>query len=319
MALPACEATPPPAVEVATGEYVRCIRAEEVRSSAVTRGRELLRLVQPVDPDNGVILAAHDVNAFYGTRQILSSITFELRPGECLALVGESGSGKTTLARALVGVPVKRTGEILYRGTAVAVDAQRRPAAVRQRIQYVFQSPYSSLNPRQTVGQIISVPLRHFFGTSRREAASRVEGSLESVSLPGRYASYYPDQLSGGERQRVALARALVCEPEVIICDEITSSLDVSVQAAIVTLLRRLQEAHDLALLFVTHNLALVRSIADRVMVIERGVIVESGYCDAVLDRPSEPSTRRLVEHTPTLERAAASPTNVATVNAHNS
>src|SRR5207244_3367692 len=147
-------------------------------------------------------------------------------------------------------------------------------------------NPYGSLNPRQTIGQIIGQPLRVFGTASGREADRRVAEMLERVSLTAAYARQYPDQLSGGERQRVAIARALVCEPDVLVCDEVTSALDVSVQAAIVDLLGALQREFGLAMLFVTHNLPLVRSIAQRVAVMSKGRIVELGNVDRVLHAP---------------------------------
>jgi len=177
---------------------------------------------------------------------------------------------------------------------------------VRREPQYIFQSPYTSLNPRRSIEESIAMPLQHFFGLKGRKAREQVEWALESVSLPARFVSRYPDELSGGERQRVAIARALVCEPEVLICDEITSALDVSVQASIVRLLEELRQEYGLALLFVTHNLALVRSVADRVIVMENGRIVETGDLDDVLDRPRETYTRMLLANTPSLVPAGA-------------
>jgi peptide/nickel transport system ATP-binding protein len=177
---------------------------------------------------------------------------------------------------------------------------------VRRSIQYVFQNPYGSLNPRRTVGQIVRQPLELFGGGSGREIDRRVDEMLERVSLTSAYARQYPDQLSGGERQRVAIARALVCNPEVLVCDEVTSALDVSVQAAIVELLGQLQRDLGLAMLFVTHNLPLVRSIAQRVAVMSMGRIVELGPVDRVLQEPTDDYTRRLLADTPSLETATA-------------
>jgi peptide/nickel transport system ATP-binding protein len=170
----------------------------------------------------------------------------------------------------------------------------------------VFQNPYGSLNPRRTVGQIVRQPLELFGAGSGRDIDRRVDEMLERVSLTAAYARQYPDQLSGGERQRVAIARALVCEPEVLVCDEVTSALDVSVQAAIVELLGALQRDLGLAMLFVTHNLPLVRSIAQRVAVMSGGRIVELGPVDRVLQEPTDDYTRRLLAATPSLETATA-------------
>jgi peptide/nickel transport system ATP-binding protein len=174
-------------------------------------------------------------------------------------------------------------------------------------IQYVFQNPYGSLNPRHTVGQTIRQPLEVFKKAAGSKADSIVVEMLDRVSLPSTYAHRYPDQLSGGERQRVAIARALACEPSILICDEVTSALDVSVQASIVELLAALQRDLGLAMLFVTHNLPLVRSIAQRVAVMSHGKIIELDGVDQILERPAEPYTRRLLADTPSLEAVAES------------
>ncbi len=191
-------------------------------------------------------------------------------------------------------------------GTALAEAARGRPRDVRRSIQYVFQNPYGSLNPRRTIGQIVRQPLELFGVGDGRDVDRRVSEMLERVSLNAGYARQYPDQLSGGERQRVAIARALVCDPDVLICDEVTSALDVSVQAAIVDLLGQLQRDLGLAMLFVTHNLPLVRSIAQRVAVMSHGSIVELGVVDHVLKSPTDEYTRRLLADTPSLESTPA-------------
>jgi peptide/nickel transport system ATP-binding protein len=170
----------------------------------------------------------------------------------------------------------------------------------------VFQNPYGSLNPRRTIGQIVRQPLELFGLGDGRDVDRRVAEMLERVSLTAGYARQYPDQLSGGERQRVAIARALVCDPDVLVCDEVTSALDVSVQAAIVDLLGALQREFGLAMLFVTHNLPLVRSIAQRVAVMSQGRIVELGGVDHVLQSPTDEYTRRLLADTPSLESTPA-------------
>jgi peptide/nickel transport system ATP-binding protein len=177
---------------------------------------------------------------------------------------------------------------------------------MRRAIQYVFQNPYGSLNPRRTVGQIVRQPLDLFDGTSRQRADESVAAMLERVSLTAAYAERYPDQLSGGERQRVAIARALISEPAVLICDEVTSALDVSVQAAIVELLGELQRELGLSMVFVTHNLPLVRSIAQKVAVLADGSIVEYGETAGILANPQQEYTRHLISDTPSLEVAVS-------------
>ena len=170
-----------------------------------------------------------------------------------------------------------------------------------QAIQYIFQSPYSSLNPRKTIRQVLAAPLKVFFDLSRDEMEARMEKALEQVALDATLLNRYPDQLSGGERQRVAIARGLAAEPTVLVCDEVTSWLDVSVQAAIIELLANLQREMGLSMLFVTHNLALVRSISQEVAVMNEGRIVEFGGVDAVLEDPQADYTKKLLSDTPTI------------------
>ena len=197
-------------------------------------------------------LRLENLTALYGRHEVVHSVSLSLAAHECLALVGESGSGKTTIARAIAGLHRSWTGSIALGGAELRPAARQRSGDARRRIQYIFQNPYGSLNPRQTIGQIIGQPLRVFGTANGREADRRIGEMLERVSLTAAYARRYPDQLSGGERQRVAIARALVCDPTVLICDEVTSALDVSVQAAIVELLGSLQR--DLGLVDALHH-----------------------------------------------------------------
>ncbi|CAI8709462.1 dipeptide ABC transporter ATP-binding protein [Pseudomonas sp. IT-P4] len=245
------------------------------------------------------LLQIKDLNVAYD-RQVLFDVSLQVAAGECLALVGESGSGKTSLARAVAGLGENAEGELLYAGGLLSLSARQRDGAQRHQIQYIFQNPYRALNPRQSVFQTLSAPLEHFFGIKGAAARERVHAVLKRVSLPASVADLYPHSLSGGERQRVAIARALVCEPRLLICDEITSALDVSVQASILALLRQLQ-GEGLTLLFVTHDLGVVRAIADRVLVLKSGRVVEQGRVDEVLDLPQAAYTRTLLENSPTL------------------
>ncbi len=299
-----CTVAMPDLRVVAEAHSARCLLADQVRALVDERSGPAGEVSQPPAADS--VLSLQGVNAGYMGLTVVHDINLGVAPRECLALVGESGSGKTTLARTIVGLHRERSGEILLKGTPLAQAARSRPRDVRRSIQYVFQNPYGSLNPRRTVGQIVRQPLELFGGWGGKEIDRRVDEMLERVSLTAAYARQYPDQLSGGERQRVAIARALVCDPEVLVCDEVTSALDVSVQAAIVELLGQLQRDLGLAMLFVTHNLPLVRSIAQRVAVMSGGRIVELGPVDRVLQDPTDEYTRRLLADTPSLETATA-------------
>ncbi len=251
---------------------------------------------------NQPLLAARSLRASYAQRQVLFDVNLELHRGECVALVGESGSGKTTLARALTGLGEQVHGEVSFNRTVLPLRVHDRDAIARSAIQYVFQNPYRALNPTKTVGQTLTAAVRHFFDVSAEEADERVVRALERVALRPSCRSLYPRELSGGERQRIAIARAIVCDPQVLICDEVTSALDVSVQATILQLLRNLQD-DGLAILFVTHDLAVVRSIADHVVVLQYGRVVESGHVSTVLTLPSHDYTRELVRNSPTFSR----------------
>ncbi|MBN9255020.1 MULTISPECIES: ABC transporter ATP-binding protein [unclassified Mesorhizobium] len=251
------------------------------------------------------VLSIRDVAASHGDFQVLHSISFDVMPGECLALVGESGSGKTTLSRLLIGLHRSATGTISFQGENLAFDARQRSEAQKRRMQYIFQSPYGALNNRHTIADIIATPLRLFENGPSAELHAKVKRAMDAVSLPAKAADRYPSDLSGGERQRVAIARALVLKPDMLICDEITSALDVSVQASIVSLLQEVQRTENLAMVFVTHNLALVRSIAHRTAVLQYGRLVELGETGQVIDRPGNDYTRKLVEHSPRFVEAA--------------
>jgi peptide/nickel transport system ATP-binding protein len=295
LALAACLGAAPRPVRVGADHSVRCIRAE---------ARELphLSIARPAEfaPDGGEpLLEVAGLAASHGPKQILHDISFTQARRRCLALVGESGSGKTTLARCIAGMHRQLSGSMRFRGIPLAVGSRLRSAELRRRIQYIFQNPYASLNPRRSIGQSIAIALAEFEQVRGAEAESRIAAALESVALPAAAAGRFPHQLSGGQRQRAAIARALILEPELLICDEVTSALDVSVQAVIVELLSELQRQRGLAMLFVTHNLPLVRSIAQEVAVMQNGRIVELGEVDRVLDRPAAAETRRLLEDAP--------------------
>ena len=296
----ACTSTDPEPVTVA-GRAVRCLRAQDIE--AADPGH-LPVLATPATAAGTPALSVRDVTASYGSTRVLTGIGLEVPARTCVAIVGESGSGKTTLARCVAGLHRDWSGEIAFQGTALAPGARQRSKDLLRRVQYIFQNPYTSLNPRKTIGQILDQQVRQFSDLSRRDRSARVAEVLKDVSLGPDLVFSYPDQLSGGERQRVAIARALAVRPELLICDEVTSSLDVSVQAIIIELLRRIQQEHHLAMIFITHNLALVRSIAQSVVVLREGTVAESGPVGQILEHPASPYTQRLVEDVPKLSRS---------------
>jgi len=252
-------------------------------------------------PPSAPVLAAHDVHVSYGQHKVLRGVNVAVRRGECLMLLGESGSGKTTLSQCIAGLTKEFTGTIALDGAELAVSTRQRTSDERRRIQYVFQSPFSSLNPRKTVAQSIEVPLVRLTSLSKAERRERIAEMLDRVRLGRDLGNRLPEQLSGGERQRAAIARALVTTPDVLVCDEVTSALDVSVQATIVELLGELRRELGMAMLFVTHNIALAPEVADRIAVLRGGEIVEEGTADDVLRAPSHPYTRELLANTPRL------------------
>jgi peptide/nickel transport system ATP-binding protein len=278
---------------------VRCIRAEEIGEWDIHRGT-----VPDADPDRkrDVILSVEGLNVFYGRKQVVHEVSFDLAKGEVVALVGESGSGKTTISRAVGGLHKDWTGTIAFEGRELARSARKRSAEDRRRIQYIFQNPYLSLNPRLTIEQIVRRPME-LFGIARgKEATDRVVDLMEQVALGSGMLRYQASRLSGGERQRVAIARALAAEPDVMICDEITSALDVSVQGSIVALLEGLRQERGISMLFVTHNLALVRSIAASVQILQEGRLVEAGPVVRVMETPREEYTRTLLANSPRID-----------------
>ena len=301
-----CHTAFPPRVELADGHEVRCYRYQEVLAAARAERISARDRVEIAEMPTA-LLSVRNLSASYGQLQVLHDINLSVEPGECVALVGESGSGKTTLARCIGGLHRDLAGEVLLNGEPLAPGARARSRAVRQQVQYIFQSPYASLNPRKTIGQSIGQPLRIFEQLRGERAEKRIVDALERVSLGASVIDRYPDQLSGGERQRVAIARAIAVSPALLVCDEVTSALDVSVQAAIVALIAELQRDLGLGLVFVTHNLALISTIANRVAVLNRGRIVEHGPVRQVLDAPTDDYTRRLLADTPTLEDVVVS------------
>ncbi|MBB2910502.1 peptide/nickel transport system ATP-binding protein [Streptosporangium becharense] len=225
---------------------------------------------------------------------VLHGIDLDVPDGGVLGLVGESGSGKSTVARAVVGLVRPASGSIRLDGTEVRGAADRR-------VQMVFQDPYASLNPRMAVGESIEEVLAVHTTLARRDRAAEAARLLDLVHLPAQVTARHPGDLSGGMRQRVAIARALAARPEVLVADEITSALDASVQAAVLNLLRDIRRELGLSMLFISHNLAVVRYVSDEVAVLNLGRVVESGPADELVGAPRHPYTRELVEAVPSL------------------
>lgn len=300
----ACLDAQPPTRANAPERTVECFHAEQTPPPSPREPLEPLE-VRSATP----LLEVRGLSASHRNRgQVVvaaSDIDIELRKGECVALVGESGSGKTTISRSIIGLKVPDGGTIRFKDEDVPPAARRRTLQQRQGIQYVFQDPYDSLNPRRRVGDEL-VRTIHVLGThTRRDARAEARRLLALVRLPESLERRYPHQLSGGERQRVAIARALASDPEVLICDEITSALDVSVQAAILELLAELRRELGLSMLLITHDLGVVSVSADRVLVLRDGEICESGDVRDVLSAPQNTYTKKLIAAAPTLMDAS--------------
>ncbi|HEX4011632.1 MAG TPA: ABC transporter ATP-binding protein [Solirubrobacteraceae bacterium] len=299
-----CELELPPLEPQQDGRSVRCFEAE--RTPPLQFGAPLA----PATPASAEpILLVRDLKAVHGTRghtfTAAEDISFAVRRSECLALVGESGSGKSTIARVIVGLHPPAAGEVQLDGRRLAPLAKERSRDERRRCQIVFQNPYESLNPRQKVEEQVARPARLLRGFSRADARAAVTELFERVRLPTRLGEKFPSELSGGERQRVAIARALAAGPAVLICDEVTSALDVSVQAAVLDVLIELQRELELGLVFITHNLGVVATVADSVLVLTRGRICERGSVNEVLHHPSDPITQQLLAAAPRLRATA--------------
>jgi peptide/nickel transport system ATP-binding protein len=226
----------------------------------------------------------------------LDGVGLRLAEGETLGVVGESGSGKSTLGNAILGSVRPSEGTIRYRGEDITAITRARRRALTEHLQVVFQDPNGSLNPARTVRQTLEEPLlAHRRGLHKAERGDMIAYALEQVGLAASAADRYPGSFSGGQRQRIALARALMPQPDVVICDEAVSALDLSVQAQVLNLLRSLQEKLGLSYLFISHDLGVVRHVCDRVLVLWQGRVVECGDTDSVMEDPRHPYTRRLL------------------------
>lgn len=297
-----CAGTVPGWSPLGEGHVVRCHLAVRPDTARITEAAESL---EAIAPGHTPVLAVRDLAVTYTQRtgqlfgkqhiQAVDGISFDLAAGETLALVGESGCGKTTAAKAILGLTPISSGEVELEGKNVSGLSERQFKPFRQLAQIVFQDPYSSLNPRMRVGDILQEGLTALAvgeASGRRQAIAAL---LEKVGLDPDAITRYPHEFSGGQRQRIAIARALAVRPKVLICDEPTSALDVSVQAQILNLLADLQREEGLAMLFITHNLAAVGYLAHRVAVMKAGKIVETGLTRDILTRPQHPYTQGLL------------------------
>ncbi len=230
----------------------------------------------------------------------VEDVSFAVAPGEIVGLVGESGSGKTTIGRSLLRLIEPARGRLVFDGTDLMTLSGAALRRVRRRIQMIFQDPFASLNPRMTVERIIAEPMQiHGIGANRAERRDRVRALLDEVGLPADAALRYPHQFSGGQRQRIGIARALAAEPDLIVADEPVSTLDVSVQAQVLNLLAELQRRRGLAMLFISHDLEVVRHFCDRIVVLYAGRVVEEGSGALITGAPAHPYTRALIAAVP--------------------
>jgi oligopeptide transport system ATP-binding protein len=262
---------------------------------------------------NNTVLKVRDLRVNYGSQAVLRGVNFELSAGETVGLVGESGSGKSTLARAILRLLQPAQGSVDFLG----LDLLTCPAATlrsrRRDLQIVFQDPLASLDPRMTVAQAIGEPVEIFEpATSRGDRRRLIYAMLERVGLGGGMAGRYPHELSGGQCQRVGIARAMILNPKVLVCDEVVSSLDVSIQGQILNLLLDLQQQSGMAVLFISHNLAVVRHLSHRVVVMYLGKLVEVAPCEALYAAPVHPYTRALLAAVPQQPHATGVPASVS-------
>ena len=252
------------------------------------------------------LLVVRNLEVRYGTFVAVAGMSFDLHAGETVGLVGESGSGKSSLGRAILRLISASGGQVLWRGEDLLLSSPRKLRQQRRDLQIVFQDPLASLNPRMTIGDALAEPLKIFEpDLSAALRASKVAHMLERVGLTALMVARYPHEFSGGQCQRIGIARAMMLRPQLLICDEPVSSLDVSIQGQIVNLLADLQQEFGTAMLFISHNLAVVRHLSHRVMVIYRGRLVEAAPRDALFAAPAHPYTRALLAAVPDLEHAA--------------
>ncbi|WP_083656648.1 ABC transporter ATP-binding protein [Mongoliimonas terrestris] len=299
----ACCGAAVPARRFPGGVEARCHRAEALAGG----GPSPVALSRVAIPDADPLLIVDQVELHYrgAPRPSVDKVSFKLKTGERIGIVGESGSGKSSVLKMISGLVAPTAGYMRFGDTRLDALAVDRPRWLCRDIQLVFQNPDASLNPRHTIRQILMRPLVLFHGklpASERER--RVRESLERVRLPAAFADRMPQELSGGQRQRVAIARAFLASPKLLLCDEVTSALDVSVQAAVLETIAEISADAGVAVVFVSHDLAVVRTIADRILVMRNGQVVEAQDADGLFTNPQEPYTRDLIAAVPTFDLA---------------
>jgi peptide/nickel transport system ATP-binding protein len=262
------------------------------------------KLAKPEDRSGETILRVHNVEAAYGKGviKVLDNVTISVPRGRTVAVVGESGSGKSTLARAITGLLPPRKGEIYFNDKPLPPSLGERDKDILRRIQMIYQSPDTALNPKQRVRDVIGRPLEFYLGLKGRKLDAKVGELLRLIEMDERYIDRLPGELSGGQKQRICIARALAAEPELIICDEVTSALDQIVQEEILKLLLRLQKDLGVTYVFITHDIATVRAIADEIVVMHRGRVVQQGGKSEVLNPPHPPYTELLLSSVPEMD-----------------
>jgi peptide/nickel transport system ATP-binding protein len=318
--IPVCDQEPP-LFATDTGAVSRCHRHAEIAEGKITWPAAAAGSEQAAEQQTGALLAVRGLTKYFPVRAKLGNkrtlvravedVSFSIYPGETLGLVGESGCGKTTVGRLILRLEQPTAGEIEFAGTNLLAASPAELQTIRRKIQVIFQDPYSSLNPRMTVKQIVGEPLHVYkLAPDAKAVAARVAELLSQVGLRPELAERYPHQLSGGQRQRVGIARALAMEPSFIVCDEAVSALDVSIQGQIINLLEDLQRRLGLAYLFIAHDLAVVRHISMRVVVMYFGRVMEVAERDILYREPLHPYTKVLLDAAPvpdpTVEKARA-------------
>ncbi|WP_063039897.1 ABC transporter ATP-binding protein [Nocardia pseudovaccinii] len=312
IAIDDCRAAEPPLEKTGPGHSAACIRTAEVTSADLFEAyrQEISEPSAEADTDERVVLRVSDLVKTYpitsgvvfkrrkGEVRAVDGISFEVRAGRTLALVGESGSGKSTTLTQILDLVKPQEGTIEIMGSDIATLTKARKREIRRKMQIVFQDPTAALDPRLPIFDVLAEPMR-IDGRPRTEIAKRVPQLLEQVGLRSEHADRYPADFSGGQKQRISIARALALDPEILVLDEPVSSLDVSIQAGVLNLLRNLQTEHGLSYLFVSHDLSVVRNLAHDIAVMYRGKIVETGPAEQIFDRPSNEYTRALIDAVP--------------------